>query len=81
MTMKLGSKVTLIPWDGDSEAHREWLVRQRVECTWDHEKVQTKWRNQQRNGEKCIFWIVSFEALDILFIGAKGRAKVLTSRI
>lgn len=75
MTMGLGSKVTLIPWDADSDAHRERLVKQRVECTWDQEKVQTKWKDQQQKGEKCIFWIVSFHVLDILFNCSKRDVK------
>ncbi|KAJ5861428.1 uncharacterized protein N7529_008738 [Penicillium soppii] len=58
MTTELASKVTLIPWDADSEVHREWLVKQRVECSWHQDKVQTKWKIQQQKGEKCIFWIV-----------------------
>jgi hypothetical protein len=64
MTTELASKVTLIPWDADSEVHREWLVKQRVECSWHQDKVQTKWKIQQQKGEKCIFWIVGFDPME-----------------
>jgi hypothetical protein len=57
--MASATKVTLIPWDPNSEAHVELLVKQRVECSWDQEKVETKWKGQQLQGEKCIYWIVS----------------------
>ncbi|CAI7655036.1 unnamed protein product [Penicillium discolor] len=52
------SKVTLFPWDPSSEVHLKCLVSQRVECGWDKGKVETKWKEQQLKGEKCIYWIV-----------------------
>ncbi|KAJ5218188.1 uncharacterized protein N7498_000287 [Penicillium cinerascens] len=52
------SEVTLIPWDPLSESHREWLYKQRVECSWDMDKVEEIWRDAQIKGEKCIYWIV-----------------------
>ncbi|CAI7578152.1 unnamed protein product [Penicillium manginii] len=52
------SGLTLIPWDPLSEPHKLLLVNQRVECTWDMEKVQDIWKNAQIRGEKCIYWIV-----------------------
>jgi hypothetical protein len=58
--MGLVSKITLIPWDSQSEAHVEWLVKQRVECSWHQGKVRTEWIDEQQKGIKCIFWIVSF---------------------
>ncbi|PLN76125.1 hypothetical protein BDW42DRAFT_26847 [Aspergillus taichungensis] len=60
LNMSLKSKISLIPWDGDSAAHRQSLTKQRVECSWDHEKVEEVWREQQLKGEKCIYWIVIF---------------------
>ncbi|KAJ5407923.1 hypothetical protein N7509_001806 [Penicillium cosmopolitanum] len=56
--MSTKSRVTLYPWDPESSAHRHWLYKQRVECTWDQEKVETKWREQQIKGEKCLYWII-----------------------
>ncbi|KXG48764.1 Acyl-CoA N-acyltransferase [Penicillium griseofulvum] len=50
-------KVTLFPWDPDSEVHVRCLVSQRVECSWHYEEVEKKWKKQQLNGEKCIYWI------------------------
>jgi hypothetical protein len=57
--MDLTTKVTLFPWDPNSDRHVELLVKQRVECSWDQEKVEAKWKEQQLKGEKCIYWIVS----------------------
>ena len=57
--MSLQSRISLIPWDANSPAHRQSLTKQRVECSWDHEKVEEVWRKQQLKGEKCIYWIVS----------------------
>ena len=59
LSMSLNSKISLIPWDANSPAHRQSLTKQRVECSWHHEKVEKVWREQQLNGEKCIYWIVS----------------------
>lgn len=56
--MGSSSKVTLFPWDPNSDLHLKCLVSQRVECGWDQEKVEIKWKQQQLNGEKCIYWIV-----------------------
>ncbi|KAK2757733.1 hypothetical protein FQN54_004702 [Arachnomyces sp. PD_36] len=50
-------EVILIPWDPLSEPHRILLFKQRVECSWDMEKVHTIWRDEQIRGEKCIYWI------------------------
>ncbi|KAB8220226.1 hypothetical protein BDV33DRAFT_172716 [Aspergillus novoparasiticus] len=55
--MSSTSEVTLIPWDPLSESHRTLLFKQRVECSWDMEMVQEIWKNQQIEGEKCIYWI------------------------
>ncbi|KAJ5917287.1 hypothetical protein N7466_010841 [Penicillium verhagenii] len=52
------SKVSLIPWDPLSEPHRERLYQQRVECSWDMDKVNEIWKDAQLRGEKCIYWIV-----------------------
>lgn len=58
--MTSSPKVTLFPWDPKSEAHRKCLVKQRVECGWHHEQVETTWATQQLEGKKCIYWIVSY---------------------
>ncbi|KGO42117.1 Acyl-CoA N-acyltransferase [Penicillium expansum] len=55
--MSSSSKVTLFPWDPNSDVHLKCLVSQRVECNWDQGKVETKWKKQQLKGEKCIYWI------------------------
>jgi hypothetical protein len=52
-------KISLIPWDAESVTHRRWLYDQRIQCNWDHEKVEEEWRQQQIRGEKCMYWIVS----------------------
>jgi hypothetical protein len=52
-------KVLLFPWDAESAIHRRSLYNQRVQCNWDHEKVEKEWREQQIKGEKCMYWIVS----------------------
>jgi hypothetical protein len=57
--MGSSSKVTLFPWDPNSDIHLKCLVSQRVECGWDKGKVETKWKKQQLKGEKCIYWVVS----------------------
>ncbi|CAP94240.1 hypothetical protein EN45_019160 [Penicillium chrysogenum] len=51
------SKVTLFPWDPNSDLHLKRLVSQRVECSWHQEEVEPKWKKQQLKGEKCIYWI------------------------
>ncbi|KAF3391582.1 hypothetical protein F1880_007695 [Penicillium rolfsii] len=56
--MALGNKVTLIPWDPQSLAHRQWLIKQRDECGWDQDKVEGAWVQYQTEGYKCIYWIV-----------------------
>lgn len=56
------SNVVLIPWDAESQSHQEWLIKQRVACGWHQELVATKWKSQQLEGHKCIFWIVSYKS-------------------
>lgn len=53
------STVSLFPWDAKCATHRAWLYKQRVECNWDHEKVEKEWREEQIKGTKCMYWIVS----------------------
>ncbi|KAJ5467750.1 hypothetical protein N7475_005502 [Penicillium sp. IBT 31633x] len=55
--MGTSPKVILFPWDPKSDAHRKRLIAQRVECTWDQDKVETKWTMQQLKGGKCMYWI------------------------
>lgn len=57
--MAPNAQVTLIPWDPESVTHRQWLIRQRDECGWDQDKVETTWKEYQTKGYKCIYWIVS----------------------
>lgn len=51
-------KVTLIPWDPDSQQHVDRLYSQRVVCGWKSEEVH-QWRALQRDGKMAINWIVS----------------------
>lgn len=62
------AKVSLYPWDPECPKHREWLYKQRVECSWDQEKVEEVWREQQKVGDKCIYWIVSLTSGSIFGI-------------
>ncbi|KAH7176422.1 hypothetical protein EDB81DRAFT_850327 [Dactylonectria macrodidyma] len=55
--MPSASQVRLIPWDPDSKEHVDRLFEQREDCGWDSEKVDPLWRDRQRSGTKCIFWI------------------------
>lgn len=52
--------VQLIPWDPESDEHVERLIQQRIACGWNSEAVETRWRNLQRIGHKCMYWVVSF---------------------
>ncbi|KAJ6015400.1 hypothetical protein N7540_009991 [Penicillium herquei] len=55
--MSSKSDVLLIPWDPESVVHRQTLLKQRIECSWHQEKVEHQWRELQKNGGKCIYWI------------------------
>ncbi|KAJ5719844.1 hypothetical protein N7493_006722 [Penicillium malachiteum] len=55
--MSSKSNVLLIPWDPESIVHRQILLKQRIECSWHQEKVEGQWRELQRTGGKCIYWI------------------------
>ncbi|KAE8311942.1 hypothetical protein BDV41DRAFT_540472 [Aspergillus transmontanensis] len=74
--MSSTSEVTLIPWDPLSESHRTLLFKQRVECSWDMEMVQEIWKNQQIEGEKCIYWI-TLSAND--FVGEERETLIDTA--
>lgn len=50
--------VTLVPWDPDSPAHVDRLIKQRIACGWKQEYVE-KWRDQHREGKIGLHWIVS----------------------
>lgn len=52
-------QLLLVPWDPESPEHVARLVEQRVQCGWNQELVEKKWRDKQRSGHKCIYWIVS----------------------
>ncbi|KAJ5622406.1 hypothetical protein N7528_005638 [Penicillium herquei] len=55
--MSSKSNVLLIPWDPESVVHRQTLLKQRIECSWHQEKVEGQWRELQKTGGKCIYWI------------------------
>ncbi|KAJ5731431.1 uncharacterized protein N7483_005939 [Penicillium malachiteum] len=56
--MSSKSNVLLIPWDPESVVHRQALLKQRIKCSWHMEKVEHQWRELQKTGGKCIYWIV-----------------------
>ncbi|KAL2114008.1 hypothetical protein VUR80DRAFT_1304 [Thermomyces stellatus] len=49
--------VELIPWDHESREHRDRLIDQRIACGWHSDKVQGEWKDEQRAGAKCIYWL------------------------
>ncbi|KAH6985520.1 hypothetical protein EDB80DRAFT_822366 [Ilyonectria destructans] len=51
--------LVLIPWDCESLDHVRLLVDHRVDCGWDADKVAGSWRDAQRAGIKCIYWIAA----------------------
>lgn len=51
--------VELVPWDPESQEHAERLIEQRIACGWHADKVEGPWRDAQRAGTKCIYWVVS----------------------
>lgn len=59
------SQIELVPWDSESPNHLDRLVEQRVQCGWHEGKVKTSWRDEQREGTKCIYWIVRELILEI----------------
>lgn len=65
------TKVVLVPWDPDSRAHVERMIRQRIACGWDSEVVP-KWQAQQREGKKNLQWVVSFFAGEQNIVDLKG---------
>lgn len=50
-------KVTLIPWDPESEEHSQRLYDQRIACGWKAEKVG-RWKELQREGVMAIHWVI-----------------------
>ncbi|RSM19185.1 hypothetical protein CDV31_001861 [Fusarium ambrosium] len=50
-------QLLLVPWDPESPEHIARLIEQRVQCGWNMELVEKKWRGKQRSGHKCIYWI------------------------
>ncbi|SPO04643.1 uncharacterized protein DNG_07328 [Cephalotrichum gorgonifer] len=52
-----GTTVTLIPWDPESAEHSERLIEQRIACGWHADQVKGSWREAQRAGTKCIYWL------------------------
>ncbi|KFX95135.1 hypothetical protein V490_03999 [Pseudogymnoascus sp. VKM F-3557] len=49
--------LTLIPWDPESEEHRDRLYVQRVACGWKYDRID-KWCKRQRDGSMSIHWVV-----------------------
>ncbi|KAL5624667.1 hypothetical protein BROUX41_004727 [Berkeleyomyces rouxiae] len=60
MTVK--TKVQLVPYDAESETHRQRLYDQRVACGWGEESID-EWTRMQLSGDKTIFWVVLGEAV------------------
>ncbi|KAF9878427.1 hypothetical protein CkaCkLH20_03919 [Colletotrichum karsti] len=50
------SKVQLVPFDPESPDHADRMLQQRIECGWHFDKVHA-WKEDQRSGLKCIYWI------------------------
>ncbi|KAK8009899.1 hypothetical protein PG990_008864 [Apiospora arundinis] len=50
--------VNMVPWDAESQEHVEMLIKHRLACRWDDDKVAGPWRQAQREGKKCIFWLI-----------------------
>ncbi|OBT63847.1 hypothetical protein VE03_06588 [Pseudogymnoascus sp. 23342-1-I1] len=50
-------KITLIPWDPESQEHVNRLYIQRIACGWKADKVE-KWRIRQRHGGMSLHWVV-----------------------
>lgn len=60
VTKKSGRAVVdLVPWDHESKEHIQRLIEQRIACKWDAEYVEGPWVEEQRAGDKCIYWLVS----------------------
>lgn len=51
------TKITLIPWDYESEEHAARMVTQRIACGWRSDEVEV-WRDLGRKGLKEYYWIV-----------------------
>ncbi|EOO03140.1 hypothetical protein UCRPA7_1377 [Phaeoacremonium minimum UCRPA7] len=64
---KPSSKVTLIPWDYESEQHAERMVAQRIACGWRSDEVEL-WRDLGRKGIKEYYWIEASPIKDIASI-------------
>ncbi|KFY26911.1 hypothetical protein V491_01107, partial [Pseudogymnoascus sp. VKM F-3775] len=58
MADKAGKQtIALIPWDPESEEHRQRLYIQRIACGWKADKIDM-WSTRQRNGLMSLHWIV-----------------------
>ncbi|KFY10807.1 hypothetical protein V492_04840 [Pseudogymnoascus sp. VKM F-4246] len=49
--------ITLIPWDFESEEHRQRLYVQRIACGWKADKI-SKWAIRQQEGTMSLHWVV-----------------------
>ncbi|KAL2689460.1 hypothetical protein Neosp_003514 [[Neocosmospora] mangrovei] len=68
-------QLLLVPWDPESPDHVARLFEQRLQCGWNQELVEKKWRDKQRSGHKCIYWI---EKTPLVDTAAAIRAKPRT---
>ncbi|KAI1827215.1 hypothetical protein F4861DRAFT_437702 [Xylaria intraflava] len=49
--------VYLIPWDPDSQDHRDRMKLQRIACGWNFDQIDN-WKDAQRAGELGLHWVV-----------------------
>ncbi|KAI1325771.1 hypothetical protein F5Y16DRAFT_377144 [Xylariaceae sp. FL0255] len=62
MTVTSASKINLIPWDYQSEAHIERMVAQRKVCGWGANEVRS-WAERAETGLKTMFWVELAETI------------------
>ncbi|KAF2155438.1 hypothetical protein K461DRAFT_311689 [Myriangium duriaei CBS 260.36] len=53
----LAKDIILLPWDSDSPDQVQRLIKQRVDCGWNAEKVESSWASLQKSGTKCLYWV------------------------
>ena len=52
------TKVELVPWDPESHEQADRLIQQRIACGWHSDLVEGPWKEGQKAGTKCIYWMV-----------------------
>ena len=75
---KPSSKLTLIPWDYESEQHAERMVAQRIACGWRSDEVEL-WRDLGRKGIKEYYWIVGRHFRFALHLYRRRRTHTILS--